>query len=100
MTGLPVKTRLASIKIPLKTEEKVLWVCPTRKTPNIRRKQKKIPKNPKRKKTKPCEVMERKQRIHYIKAYLGSFCYPLLVAIPLSPIVDLIENTYSKIGSS
>ena len=36
--------------------------------------------------------MERKQRIHYIKAYLGSFCYPLLVAIPLSPIVDWIEK--------
>ena len=76
----------------MKIEEKVLWGCRTRKIPNIRRKKKKIPKNPKRKKTKPCEVMERKQRIHYIKAYLGSFCYPLLVAIPLSPIVDWIEK--------
>lgn len=40
--------------------------------------------------------MERKQRVHYLKAYLGSFCYPLLVAIPLSPIVDLIEKYIFK----
>lgn len=33
-----------------------------------------------------------RKKIYYVKSYLGSFCYPLLIALPLSPFVDWIEK--------
>lgn len=40
--------------------------------------------------------MMENRRLYHFKSYLGSFCYPILIALPLSPIVDWIEKYIFK----
>lgn len=41
-------------------------------------------------------LMMENRRLYHFKSYLGSFCYPILIALPLSPIVDWIEKYIFK----